>query len=65
MAWLAVQQEGVLNLAQHEGALAEGHLARYSHTCLAALLSDRCTLDFLKFGLVLFLETMFLTVVQG
>ena len=43
VAWLAVQQEGVLNLAQHEGALAEGHLLRYSQTCLNCLLSDRCS----------------------
>ena len=49
VAWLAMQQEGVLNLAQHKGALAKGHLVRYSQTCLAALLSDRCTPDFFKF----------------
>jgi ribosomal RNA-processing protein 12 len=40
VAWLAVQQEGLLNLAQQGRALAEGHLARYAQLCLACLLSE-------------------------
>ena len=41
VAWLAVQQEGILNLAQNNVDLAHSHLLRFSQTCLSCLLSDR------------------------
>ena len=41
VAWLAVQQEGILNLAQNNPDLAHGHLLRFAQTCLSCLLSDR------------------------
>ena len=41
VAWLAVQQEGILNLAQNQPDLAHGHIARFAQTCLSCLLSDR------------------------
>jgi len=41
VAWLAVQQEGILNLAQNQPDLAHGQIARFAQTCLSCLLSDR------------------------
>ena len=41
IAWLAVQQEGIMNLAQQQAELAEPHLVRFTTVSLACLFSDR------------------------
>jgi len=41
IAWLAVQQEGLLNLAQQDSTMVDGHVTRFTQVSLQCLLSDR------------------------